>query len=229
MSKSRRDFLRYGAASLGAVVAGGCAPTPSFIDEDDRLWRPDGLSGPRPAPFLDTGVWSDTAATAPSCATTTPFFEGPYYRPNAPSRWDLRTLGEAGTLLTISGTVRSALDCALLPGAILEIWHVKQDGTYDMTTSTMHYRAKVEIGFEGCYTFTTVKPIPYPVENNRMMPAHFHFRLNAAGHTELVTQLRFLNDPYDDGTCPTSLMMSPTVNSDGSEDTVFDFALDVGN
>ena len=225
--RTRRDFLARGVAGLGALSLGGCAPTPTLLDPDDEGLLED--EAWRPVP--DTGAeWEDTAVSFPSsCGQTTDFAEGPYYRSGAPARVDLRTLGESGTAFTLSATVRSSRDCRLLSDAVVEIWHVKQDGVYDMTTSDMHYRTRFRVGFSGAFEITTLKPIAYPVEDNRMMPSHFHARINAEGHRELVTQLRFTNDPYDDGTCPPELMMSATVNSDGSEAASFDFVLEAAN
>lgn len=225
--RSRRDFLTRGAAGLGALTLGACAPTPSFLDPEDLEALERSGRWPPPAP-PDTGLgWQDTAVSIPStCGTTTDFYEGPYYRAGAPARYDLRTLGESGTVFTLSGAIRSSRDCQLLSDAIFDIWHVQQDGVYDMVTAELHYRARFRVGFEGRYEIITLKPIAYPVEDNRMMPSHFHVRINAEGHNELITQLRFNNDPYDDGSCPPELMMTPTVASDGSEAATFDFVLE---
>ena len=97
---------------------------------------------------------------------------GPFYRPNAP----LRSKIGSGYLLT--GTVRSARDCAPLSHALIEFWQTGPDSRYDD-----NHRAAVITGESGAYQFETTAPPPY---FNR--PAHIHIRVEIAGFQVLVTQ-----------------------------------------
>jgi protocatechuate 3,4-dioxygenase beta subunit len=219
MSRSRRDFLA-GGAGLAALT--GCGPQGLYTDPTQAL--NDGHE--RAHSFADTGVaYADTAVSTPStCRATVDFAEGPYYLPAAPARADLRASGATGVVLHLTLIVRSSGTCERLADAEVEIWHVQQDGDYDMSSADGNYRATVRTGFDGAVEFTTHEPIAYDV-GDKMMPKHFHFRINAPGHDELVTQLRFTGDPWDDGQCPASLMLTPTAVGDGSFEVTYEFAL----
>ncbi|MED5372950.1 MAG: hypothetical protein VX899_18160 [Myxococcota bacterium] len=215
---SRRTLIHASLASLGAAALSGCAPggrgEPSLL-------------GLREPPPLDTGGWGDTALETPgSCSDTPAFAEGPYYRDDAPVRADLRTAGETGTVLRLQMEVRSARDCRLLPDAIVDFWHVMQTGVYDLETEDMHYRCRLRTGYDGRVEVTTLKPISYYTDTGKLMPAHFHMKVTADGHEALTTQLRFLNDPDDDGQLPTELMLNPSTAADGSLDASFTFVLE---
>lgn len=97
---------------------------------------------------------------------------GPFYRPNAP----LRSKIGSGYLLT--GTVRSARDCAPLSHALIEFWQTGPDSRYDD-----NHRAAIITGESGAYQFETTAPAPYFTR-----PAHIHIRVQAAGFQVLVTQ-----------------------------------------
>jgi protocatechuate 3,4-dioxygenase beta subunit len=198
---SRREVLELAAGSAGLLALGAC-------EETDRAAEP-----------------LDTAEEPSVCGVPTKdAAEGPYYRPDAPDREDMRTLGEAGTELVFEGTVRSDLDCSPLAGAVVELWHAKQTGVYDMDTTDMHYRTRVRVGFDGTFRVTTLIPPSYPV-GDKMMPRHLHFRINAPNHHELVTQLRWSGDVMTDGPFDPDLQMTPTIAADGSESVTWEFVL----
>ena len=186
------------------------------------------VDGPGDGSLLDTG-WADTGIAPPTCSVTSPFAEGPYFLSDAPDRSDLRAAASsAGTDFTLELTIRSEVDCIPLAGAIVELWHCDPDGDYDMTTDDMMFRCRVRTDFAGRVVLTTYKPVPYPLEGeDRWMPAHFHLKVFAAGHNALTTQLRFVGDPYDDGTLPTSLMLTSIPQADGSEAAAYTITLAV--
>jgi protocatechuate 3,4-dioxygenase beta subunit len=98
-----------------------------------------------------------------------------------------------------------------VPHALLEVWQANAAGRY------VHQRddhpAPLDPNFTGAgrtitdaqgrYTFTTIKPGPYPWRNhhNAWRPAHIHFSLFGPSFlTRLVTQMYFPDDvffPYD--------------------------------
>ena len=220
---SRRQLLLASVATLAV----GCSPTPSLLDthqDTDPLDSDPSETGMDTGP-QDTGPF-DTGAPE-DCGVTASLDSGPFFRPDAPDRTDLRTLDEEGVILSLRFQVRSAADCALLPGTSLELWHCQRDGMYDMQSEEMHYRCKVTTGEFGRVVITTLRPPGYGDPDNRIQ-AHLHLKLIHPEHTTLVTQLRFANDPDDDGSTPASLYLDPTVLEDGSEDVSFVFSLSPG-
>ncbi|MCZ6451512.1 MAG: hypothetical protein O6918_11720 [Deltaproteobacteria bacterium] len=107
-----------------------------------------------------------------ACTPTRPHTEGPFYAPNAPER------ERTGQGLVVSGTVRSAFDCALLAKARIEWWSASPGGQYDD-----EHRATQLIGSDGRYRYETDFP------GNYGRPLHLHVRVTAPGHRALVTQL----------------------------------------
>jgi protocatechuate 3,4-dioxygenase beta subunit len=98
---------------------------------------------------------------------------GPFYTPNAPER------GQTGRGLVVSGRVRSAADCAPLPGARIEWWSANAQGDYDD-----EHRATQVADAQGVYRYETDFPGRYPGR-----PPHVHVRISTPGHQVLVTQL----------------------------------------
>ena len=106
------------------------------------------------------------------CQPTRPDADGPFYRPGAPER---NTVGN-GYVLT--GTVKSAVDCTILPGAKIEIWLNGPDGRYgDAWRATLYAKS------DGTYRFESHRPVPYGSR-----PPHIHMIVNASGFEELITQ-----------------------------------------
>jgi protocatechuate 3,4-dioxygenase, beta subunit len=125
--------------------------------------------------------------------------EGPFY----PKQWvgeldnDLLNFNGKhypnGTPMTLAGKVYS-VDGTPLAGATVEVWQCDETGEYRHPSSGGE--APAERGFQGfarifsaadgAYSFRTLKPVPY---NGR--PAHVHFRVVAAGHRDLTTQMYF--------------------------------------
>jgi protocatechuate 3,4-dioxygenase, beta subunit len=125
--------------------------------------------------------------------------EGPFY----PKQWtgeldnDLLNFNgkqySNGIPMTLTGTIYS-VDGMPLPGATVEVWQCDEIGEYRHPSSGGE--APAERGFQGFarilstaaggYSFRTLKPVPY---NGR--PAHVHFRVVAAGHRDLTTQMYF--------------------------------------
>jgi len=127
------------------------------------------------------------------CETTTDIL-GPYYRPNAPVRSDMRIKNDKGQLVELSGIVKHK-DCKTpLKGACVELWHCDGSGVYDNESPEFKYRAKTYCDDKGNYSFKTILPVPYDVGNGSIRPAHFHLLISAAGYQTLITQLYFTGD-----------------------------------
>lgn len=128
------------------------------------------------------------------CETTTDIL-GPYYRPNAPIRSDLRIPNAPGQPITLSGIIKHK-DCKTpLKNACVELWHCDGKGVYDNDSPAFNYRAKTYCDEKGNYSFKTILPVPYGVGDGTTRPAHFHLMISAEGYQSLITQLYFTGDP----------------------------------
>ena len=94
-----------------------------------------------------------------------------------------------------------------LRGTLVEIWQANAAGRYRHRWD--RWPAPLDPNFtgagrcvtdeEGRYTFTTIKPGPYPWGNhyNAWRPAHIHFSLLGRAFAQrLVTQMYFPGDPF---------------------------------
>jgi protocatechuate 3,4-dioxygenase beta subunit len=138
------------------------------------------------------------------CETTTDIL-GPFYRPGAPVRSDLRIKNTAGQLVVLSGQIKHK-DCKTpLKNACVEIWHCDGSGVYDNDSPDFKYRAKTYCDEAGNYSFSTIVPVPYDVGNGTIRPAHFHMMISATGYQNLITQLYFTGDKHIAGDGSASL------------------------
>ncbi len=115
---------------------------------------------------------AEGAQHAKDCKPTPRDAMGPFYEPDAPFRT------KVGEGYILRGTVRSAVQCQALPGAIIELWLTGPDGRYGDA-----YRARLRTDASGRYQFESNKPGRYGGR-----PSHIHIRVTAAGHKALVTQ-----------------------------------------
>ncbi|HLF45187.1 MAG TPA: hypothetical protein VI548_02105 [Chitinophagaceae bacterium] len=129
------------------------------------------------------------------CETTTDIL-GPFYRPDAPIRSNMRVKNDVGVLMELSGQVKHK-DCKTpLKNACVELWHCDAKGVYDNESPDFKYRAKIYCDEKGVYTFKTILPVPYDVGNGTVRPAHFHMLISATGYQTLITQLYFTGDKH---------------------------------
>ena len=106
------------------------------------------------------------------CQPTTPDADGPFYQSGAPER------NQVGEGYILSGAVKSAVDCTILPQAKIEIWMNGPDGRYGDD-----WRATLYADREGKYRFESHGPVAYGSR-----PPHIHIIVNAKGFKELITQ-----------------------------------------
>jgi catechol 1,2-dioxygenase len=128
------------------------------------------------------------------CETTNDIL-GPYYRPDAPLRNDLRFDGITGTQVMVKGRVFSSDCITLLPGAVVEIWHCSADGQYDNESAEYRHRAKWITDQEGSYSFKTIIPGKY-LNGELYRPSHIHYRVTETSSAELISQIYFQGDPH---------------------------------
>ena len=138
------------------------------------------------APLLSTPfrLFGFGSVNATPCKTQRDV-EGPFYKPNAPTRSVIET---RGIPLHIEGKV--FLDDCSTPAtnATLDVWHCDNEGNYDM--HGFQGRGQLKTDADGSYRFTTIFPPPYGTR-----PRHIHIKVRAPGRRELITQLYFEGDP----------------------------------
>jgi protocatechuate 3,4-dioxygenase beta subunit len=184
MTLSRRHLLQ----SLGlGTLAAACSRKAAAIA--------DGGSAAT-APFAPTVAIPDDDGPPPLvCEPTADNIEGPFWKPGSPFRAQLSDAKTRGHRMSIGGQVLGA-DCRPLPGAVLDVWHADGAGAYDHTGWRL--RGQLTADQDGRWHVDSVVPGNY-LNGSRYRPRHVHFKLAAAGHRELTTQLYFPGDPYNDG------------------------------
>jgi catechol 1,2-dioxygenase len=159
--------------------------------------------------FISGTVLSAIAVSAPGfirfngvgfegdCETTTDIL-GPFYRPDAPIRSNMRLANAVGQQVVLTGQVKHKDCTTALKGACVELWHCDGKGVYDNDSPAFLYRAKTFCDEKGNYEFKTILPVPYDVGNGSIRPAHFHMMISAPGYQSLITQLYFNGDKHID-------------------------------
>jgi protocatechuate 3,4-dioxygenase beta subunit len=180
MQLNRRDLLAK-CAALGVVTL---APNLSAAAAAEGWWLSD--NQPRPA--------------TPPCEL------GPFYKRGAPSTAMLRSPGDVGLPLTVSGVVYSTRG-EILPGAKLDIWQTDHSGRYDL--NGYRYRAILPSDAAGKYEFSSVIPGHYPAR----VCQHIHYAVTAPGHKPMVTQMYFASDPVFEGDPDKNYKKDPLITS----------------
>jgi protocatechuate 3,4-dioxygenase beta subunit len=141
------------------------------VKTDNKLW----LVGV--VLFATTlGVFTGSArGAAPSAAPRCPLTQGnvgdSFYKPNAPVR------SHVGTGFTLTGVVRSGIDCSAISGAHVEFWLRGPNGQYDDV-----HRGTAITDANGRYHFES----NFPGGDGGFMP-HIHLRVAVPGFRTLVT------------------------------------------
>ena len=137
----------------------------------------------------------------------TPWNEiGPFYKREAPHNAQLRSPGDAGQPLSVSGQV---VDTGGKPleSATIEIWHANDGGLYDL--DGYKYRAALIADRAGKYAFESIMPGHYPAR----VCQHVHYVVTAPGCKPLTTQLYFATDPVFAGDPQRNFTKDPLVQS----------------
>lgn len=174
--------------------------------------------------LIGGGVLFATPVTlfAQQCRGTPRDALGPFYVTGAPAQADLCASGPAvGQKLTVSGRVLGMPACAPLAGALVEVWQADARGDYTQVTAGKKddpgclLRASVTTDGSGRYRFQTLVPGEYPGR-----PRHIHYRVSAAGHAALVTQLYFSSERGVPGE-----LVAKAAQKDGALTANFDITL----
>ena len=154
---------------------------------------------------------------ADRCAATPAQTEGPYYPPKAQIDAQLdndndltQIKGETGKakgqLLYVLGQIRD-FRCRPVKGAVVEIWQATEGGRYSHPRDTRNpapldphfqYWGKYVTDQDGRYVFKTIKPGAYSIGRGTMRPSHIHFKVSHPEYQELITQLYFVGDRFQD-------------------------------
>jgi protocatechuate 3,4-dioxygenase beta subunit len=137
---------------------------------------------------------------------TPPNALGPFYKKRAPDTRMLRTKGDAGMPLALSGRVIDTRGEAVAD-ATVEIWHADHGGHYDL--AGYRFRAKVPVDGKAGYQIETIMPGHYP---DRVCQ-HVHYLVTAPGHKPLITQLYFATDPVFEGDADKNFSKDPLIQS----------------
>jgi len=118
-----------------------------------------------------------------------------------------------GELVLVTGRVLDT-DENPISGATLDVWQTAPNGLYssqDPEQDKYSFHALFTTGDDGCYSFTTVKPVSYTVPTDGPVgeilnatgrhpwrPSHLHYIIKADGYRSLVTEVFPDDDPYLD-------------------------------
>ena len=183
----RKHFLRQGLSALGVIAI---APLAMACKKDtDTNSGSDSGSG--------SGSGSGTGGS--SCTAAPTETEGPFptHTPSSYVRSDIRD-DRTGVPLTVNITIQNVNNsCAVLAGAIVDIWHCDKDGYYSeyggtgmqsVNYTAVHFlRGRQTTDANGLVTFTTIFPGWY---SGRATHIHVHV-YNASGTSLKITQIAF--------------------------------------
>ena len=179
-----------------------------------------------------TATAMTAAAMAKLTAVTPANPEGPFYpkHQQADKDTDLTLIGgqterAKGNVIRVTGQV---LDDQGDPieGAVVDIWQANAHGRYhhedDPNTAPRDPNFQgwgmVKTDVEGRYSFTTIKPGAYGVDEKWTRPPHIHYKVSRRGFHEITTQMYFSGETLNE---PDALLRSVAENA--RESLVVDF------
>lgn len=186
----REDFIKRGLGSLGLFAV---IPALSSCTKDEVV-----------ADTTTTGttISSDPTVTPSSCSVTNSETEGPFPTKSPASYATTNIVSDRqGTPLTIKVYIRNVnASCAVIKGAIVDIWHCDAAGNYSQYggtqmqstnyTSVNFLRGRQTTDTNGMAAWTSIYPGWY---SGRAPHIHVHV-YNASGTSLLVTQIAFPED-----------------------------------
>jgi len=189
------------------------------MKKDPRLTRRELLGLGAALPF-GAAVAADTAGAAAACGRTPRQTSGPFFPAFDQVDKDVdltRVVGHdgraEGEVIRVRGRVLDE-QCRPVEGALVDLWQANAKGRYSHPAD--RNPAPLDPNFqgwgqavtdaEGRYSFTTIKPAPYPLEfvggeadaRAGYRTPHLHFRVSKRGQPELSTQMYFAGEALND-------------------------------
>lgn len=130
---------------------------------------------------------------------TTTDILGPFYRPGAPLRTNLRLANSNGTPIVLKGNIFKEDGKTPINNALVEIWHCDENEIYDNASDDYKYRGGQKTNADGKYEFKSILPVPYKADPNNessWRPAHIHMRVSVPNQQDLITQIYFQGGKY---------------------------------
>lgn len=197
---TRRGLIRLGAAGLGLMATGApgllaadAPPTAATKDLHDYLT------------FLREGSPDHGAKLTSDQAVTPPQILGPYHRKGAPFRGKVTPPLEPGRVMVVRGRIWGYDTKKPLAGAALDVWQANAEGHYDMShpdypmeKGVFFYRTRLVTDETGYYEYETIFPGRYKTGGENYRPAHIHYLVQHPGYKQLITQLYFKGDPWNE-------------------------------
>jgi catechol 1,2-dioxygenase len=165
---------------------------------------------------------------------TTTDILGPFYRPGAPMRSDIIPPDSKGIPMNLIGTIFKEDGKTPLNNVLVEIWQCDENEHYDNTSDSYLFRGAIKTGKNGKYAFKTIVPVPYKADPNNeesWRPAHIHMRVSVAEQQDLITQIYFKGDKYNDtdgsASSPQAVnrILNIVKNSSGENTVTFDVVM----
>jgi len=166
--------------------------------------------------FLDQAAGSAEVTPAATSEPTLSAILGPFWREHSPILANEASIvqgGPTGESVLVQGRVFSS-DGKPVKDAIVAVWEDAPNGLYeqqDPNQPEYNLRGQFRTDAEGRYAFRGWRPVPYPIpydgpagdllqmmDRHPYRPGHFHFRVRAPGHQELVTQAFDRESKYRD-------------------------------
>lgn len=165
---------------------------------------------------------------------TTTDILGPFYRPGAPLRTNLRLTNSSGTPIVFKGIIFKEDGKTAINNALVEIWHCDENEVYDNASDEYKYRGGQKTNSAGKYEFKTILPVPYKADPNdeaSWRPAHIHMRVSLPNQQDLITQIYFKGgkyvetDMYASSPIAVNRILNISKNKSGESEVVFDVVM----
>ena len=165
---------------------------------------------------------------------TTTDILGPFYRPGAPLRNNLRLPGTNGAPIVLKGIIFKEDGKTPVSSAFVEIWHCDEHEVYDNASDDYNYRGAQKTKADGKYVFKSILPVPYKADPNNeasWRPAHIHMRVSVPGQQDLITQIYFKGGKYVEtdtwASAPQAVnrILNVTKNTSGESEVVFNVTM----
>lgn len=166
--------------------------------------------------ILDQAATSAEVTPSATSEPTSSAILGPFWREHSPILENGASIvqgGPQGESVLVQGRVLS-IDGKPVKDAMVAVWEDAPNGLYeqqDPNQPEYNLRGQFRTDAEGRYAFRGWRPVPYPIpfdgpagdllqmmDRHPNRPGHFHFRVRAPGHQELVTQVFDRESKYID-------------------------------